>query len=54
MQETIVAEGKADKKKFDWCAAERAKSKESKSEKDTQIGSFKAVSTSALLLFVYP
>lgn len=42
MQETIVAEGKADKKKFDWCAAERAKSKESKSEKDTQIGSFKA------------
>lgn len=42
MQETIVAEGKADKKKFDWCAAERVKSKESKSEKETQIGSFKA------------
>lgn len=42
MQETIVAEGKADKKKFDWCAAERAKSKESKTEKETQIGNFKA------------
>ena len=42
MQETIVAEGKADKKKFDWCAAERAKSKESKTEKETQIGNLKA------------
>ncbi len=47
MQETIAAEGKADKKKFDWCAAERSKSKESKTEKETQIGNFKAVSTSA-------
>eukprot|EP00438_Fugacium_kawagutii_P018331 Skav212480 [mRNA] locus=scaffold385:420920:424584:- [translate_table: standard] len=42
MQETILSEGKADQKKFDWCAAERAKSKESKTEKETQIGNFKA------------
>lgn len=42
MQETIASEGKADKKKFDWCAAERSKSKESKTEKETQIGNFKS------------